>query len=64
MHTVGSVEAERAERAEDAALADPTLAIAAPRRVNVMAGTYTPPRGPALRAGACHGHIASHGHRC
>jgi hypothetical protein len=28
------------------------LPVALPRRVNVMSGTYVPPRGPALRAGA------------
>lgn len=46
----GITEAQRAERAaQEAARAAP---VALPRRVNVMSGTYVPPRGPALRAGA------------
>lgn len=46
----GITEAQRAERAaQEAAQAAP---VALPRRVNVMAGTYVPARGPALRAGA------------
>ena len=46
----GITEAQRAERAaQEAAQAAP---VALPRRVNVMSGTYVPPRGPALRAGA------------
>ena len=46
----GITEAQRAERAaQKAAQAAP---VALPRRVNVMSGTYVPPRGPALRAGA------------
>lgn len=43
---------------------EPTLPIAGPRRVNVMAGIYLPPPGPALRAGADHRHIQSRGFRC
>lgn len=46
----GITEAQRAERAaQEAAQAAP---VALPCRVNVMAGTYVPARGPALRAGA------------
>ena len=46
----GITEAQRAERAaQEAAQAAP---VALPRRANVMSGTYVPPRGPALRAGA------------
>ena len=46
----GITEAQRTERAaQEAAQAAP---VALPRRVNVMSGTYVPPRGPALRAGA------------
>ena len=46
----GITEAQRAERAaQEAAQA---ALVALPRRVNVMSGTYVPPRGPALRAGA------------
>ena len=46
----GITEAQRAEQAaQEAAQAAP---VALPRRVNVMSGTYVPPRGPALRAGA------------
>ena len=46
----GITEAQRAEQAaQEAAQAAP---VALPRRVNVMAGTYVPARGPALRAGA------------
>lgn len=46
----GITEAQRAEQAaQGAARAAP---VALPRRVNVMSGTYVPPRGPALRAGA------------
>lgn len=46
----GITEAQRAEQAaHEAAQAAP---VALPRRVNVMSGTYVPPRGPALRAGA------------
>ena len=46
----GITEAQRAERAaQEAARA---ARVALPRRVNVMSGTYVPPRGPALRAGA------------
>ena len=46
----GITEAQRAERAaQEAARA---ALVALPRRVNVMSGTYVPPRGPALRAGA------------
>ena len=46
----GITEAQRAEQAaQEAAQAAP---VAPPRRVNVMSGTYAPPRGPALRAGA------------
>lgn len=46
----GITEAQRAEQAaHEAAQAAP---VALPRRVNVMSGTFVPPRGPALRAGA------------
>ena len=46
----GITEAQRAERAaQEAARA---ALVALPRRVNVMSGTYIPPRGPALRPGA------------
>ena len=46
----GITEAQRAEQAaQEAAQAAP---VALPRRVDVMSGTYAPPRGPALRAGA------------
>ena len=46
----GITEAQRAERAaQEAARA---ALVALPRRVNVMSGTYVPPRGPALRPGA------------
>ena len=46
----GITEAQRAEQAaQESAQAAP---VALPRRVNVMSGTYVPPRGPALRAGA------------
>ena len=46
----GITEAQRAEQAaQEAAQA---ASVAEPRRVNVMSGTYIPPRGPALRAGA------------
>lgn len=46
----GITEAQRAEQAaQEAAQAAP---VALPRRVNVMAGTYVPARGPALRPGA------------
>ena len=43
----GITEAQRAEQA-----AHQAALVALPRRVNVMSGTYVPPRGPALRAGA------------
>jgi hypothetical protein len=43
----------------------PTGPVAEPRRVNVMSGTYVPPRGPALRAGALdYRSCPSVGHRC
>ena len=46
----GITEAQRAEQAaQEAARA---ALVALPRRVNVMSGTYVPPRSPALRAGA------------
>lgn len=46
----GITDAQRAEQAaQEAAQAAP---VALPRRANVMSGTYVPPRGPALRAGA------------
>ena len=50
----GITEAQRAERAaqEAAHQAAQAALVALPRRVNVMAGTYVPARGPALRAGA------------
>ena len=50
----GITEAQRAERAaqEAAHQAAQAALVALPRRVNVMSGTYVPPRGPALRAGA------------
>jgi hypothetical protein len=41
------------------------LPVALPRRVNVMSGTYVPPRGPALRAGAMDfRNCPSVGYRC
>ena len=43
----------------------PAPAIAAPRRVDVMSGTYVPTRGPALRAGAMEfRNCPSVGYRC
>ncbi len=50
----GITEAQRAEQAahEAAHQAAQAARVALPRRVNVMSGTYAPPRGPALRAGA------------
>ena len=50
----GITEAQRAEQAaqEAAHQAAQAALVALPRRVNVMSGTYVPPRGPALRAGA------------
>ena len=50
----GITEAQRAEQAahEAAHQAAQAALVALPRRVNVMAGTYAPTRGPALRAGA------------
>ena len=49
----GITEAQRAEQAaQKAAQAAQAAPVALPRRVNVMSGTYVPPRGPALRAGA------------
>ena len=46
----GITEAQRTERAaQEAAQA---ALVALPRRVNVMSGTYVPPRSPALRPGA------------
>lgn len=50
----GITEAQRAEQAaqEAAHQAAQAALVALPRRVNVMSGTYAPPRGPALRAGA------------
>ena len=59
----GITEAQRAERAaQEAARAAP---VALPRRVNVMSGTYVPPRGPALRAGAMDfRNCPSVGYRC
>ena len=45
--------------------AEPAPPIAGPRRVNVMAGTYLPPAGPALRAGALDfQRVGSVGSRC
>ena len=38
--------------------------IAPPRRVNVMAGHYVPPRNQAMRPGADHRHLHSRGLRC
>ena len=38
--------------------------IAPPRRVNVMAGHYVPPRNQAMRPGADHRHLQSRGVRC
>ena len=38
--------------------------IVQPRRVNVMAGCYVPPRNPAMRPGADHRHLQSRGVRC
>ena len=46
----GITEAQRAEQA--AQKAAQAALVALPRRVDVMSGTYAPPRGPALRAGA------------
>lgn len=46
----GITEAQRAEQA--AHQAAQAARVALPRRVNVMSGTYAPPRGPALRPGA------------
>ena len=59
----GITEAQRAERAaQEAARA---ALVALPRRVNVMSGTYVPPRGPALRAGAMDfRNCPSVGYRC
>ena len=59
----GITEAQRAEQAaQEAAQAAP---VALPRRVNVMSGTYVPPRGPALRAGAMEfRNCPSVGYRC
>ena len=50
----GITEAQRAEQAahEAAHQAAQAARVALPRRVNVMSGTYAPPRGPALRPGA------------
>ena len=50
----GITEAQRAEQAahEAAHQAAQAALVALPRRVDVMSGTYAPPRGPALRAGA------------
>ena len=50
----GITEAQRAEQAahEAAHQAAQAARVALPRRVNVMAGTYVPARGPALRPGA------------
>ena len=49
----GITEAQRAEQAahEAAHQAAQAARVALPRRVNVMSGTYAPPRGPALRPG-------------
>lgn len=38
--------------------------IVPPRRINVMAGTYVPPRTQAMRPGADHRHLHSRGVRC
>ena len=59
----GITEAQRAEQAaQEAAQAAP---VALPRRVNVMSGTYVPPRGPALRADAMDfRNCPSVGYRC
>lgn len=38
--------------------------IVQPRRVNVMAGCYVPPRNAAMRPGADHRHLQSRGLRC
>lgn len=46
----GITEAQRAEQAAHEAAQAALVAL--PRRVDVMSGTYAPPRGPALRAGA------------
>ena len=50
----GITEAQRAEQAAHQAAHQAAQAarVALPRRVNVMAGTYVPARGPALRPGA------------
>ena len=45
--------------------AEPAQPIAGPRRVNVMAGVYMPPAGPALRPGALDfQRVGSVGFRC
>lgn len=50
---------------EDEEEAVPAVAhIAPPRRVNVMAGCYVPPRNAAMRPGADHRHLQSRGLRC
>ena len=50
----GITEAQRAAQAAQKAAHQAAQAapVALPLRVNVMSGTYVPPRGPALRAGA------------
>lgn len=59
----GITEAQRAEQAAHEAAQAARVAL--PRRVNVMSGTYAPPRGPALRPGALdHARIESRGYRC
>ena len=57
-------QAQRQAQAQADLAAAQAMPVAAPRRINIMAGTYTPPRGPVLRAGADHAHIASRGYRC
>ena len=50
---------------EDEEEAVPAVAhIAPPRRVNVMAGCYVPPRNAVMRPGADHRHLQSRGLRC
>lgn len=49
---------------EDEEEAVPAVHVVPPRRTNVMAGCYVPPRDPALRPGADHRHLHSRGIRC
>lgn len=59
----GITEAQRAEQAAHEAAQAALVAL--PRRVDVMSGTYAPPRGPALRPGAMDfRNCPSVGYRC